>query len=62
MTGQISQPYTAVWVNIERDAHCLVCGDALRNELSGEAKEEVSLSDLMEATGVTLEEDAGESG
>jgi molybdopterin/thiamine biosynthesis adenylyltransferase len=61
MTGQISQPYTAVWVNIERDPHCLVCGDALRNELSGEVKADVSLSDLMEATGVTLEEDAGES-
>lgn len=60
MTGQISQPYTAVWVNIERDPHCLVCGDALHNELSGEAKEEVSLSDLMEATGLALEEDAGD--
>ncbi len=60
LTGQMSQPYTAVWVNIERDPHCLVCGDDLQNELSGEAKEEVSLSDLMESTGLALEEDAGE--
>jgi molybdopterin/thiamine biosynthesis adenylyltransferase len=60
MTGQISQPYTAVWVNIARDPHCLVCGDAMRNELSGEAKEEVSLSDLVEAAGITLDENAGE--
>ncbi len=60
LTGQISQPYTAVWVNIERDPHCLVCGDALQNELAGEAKEEVSLTDLMETTGMRLEEDSGE--
>lgn len=60
LTGQISQPYTAVWVNMERDPHCLVCGDALRNELSGEAKQDLSLDDLMESTGVALEEDAGE--
>lgn len=60
MTGEISQPYTAVWVNIERDPDCLVCGDALRNELSGEAHEELSLTDLMDETGIALEEDAGE--
>lgn len=60
MNGQISQPYSAEWVNIERDPHCLVCGDALRNELSSEAQPEVSLSDLMSATGLSLQEDAEE--
>lgn len=60
MSGQISQPYTAEWVNIERDPQCLVCGDALRNELSSEAQPEVSLSDLMNETGMTLQEDAEE--
>jgi molybdopterin/thiamine biosynthesis adenylyltransferase len=57
MTGEVSQPYTAVWVNIERDPHCLVCGDALRSELTDEAAGDLSLADLMDATGLALEED-----
>jgi molybdopterin/thiamine biosynthesis adenylyltransferase len=57
MTGEVSQPYTAVWVNIERDPNCLVCGDALRSELTDEAAGDLSLADLMDATGLALEED-----
>src|SRR4051812_20923101 len=34
LSGHISQPYSAEWVTIERDPNCLVCGDALRNDLS----------------------------
>ncbi|MBL8118795.1 MAG: ThiF family adenylyltransferase [Anaerolineae bacterium] len=60
LAGQISQPYTAVWVDIERDPNCLVCGDALRNELSAETQPELSLDDLMHSTGITLEENAEE--
>jgi molybdopterin/thiamine biosynthesis adenylyltransferase len=60
MTGQISQPYTAVWVNIQRDPHCLVCGDALRNNLASDSAEEVSLDSLMKTTGIALEDDAEE--
>lgn len=60
LNGQISQPYSAEWVNIQRDPACLVCGDALRNELSSEASSGVSLDDLMTATGLTLEGDAEE--
>jgi molybdopterin/thiamine biosynthesis adenylyltransferase len=60
LNGQVNQPYTAEWVNIERDPHCLVCGEALHNELSGEAKADVSLSDLMQAAGLALEEDVEE--
>jgi len=60
LSGQISQPYSAEWVNIERDPNCLVCGDALRNDLSGEAHESISLDALMSATGITLEGNAEE--
>ena len=60
LSGQISQPYSAEWVNIERDPNCLVCGDAIRNDLSGEAHEEISLDALMNATGITLEGNAEE--
>lgn len=60
-TGQVSQPYTAAWVNIQRDPHCLVCGDQLRHQLSGEAVEVgVSLDELMTSAGIQLEEDAGD--
>ncbi|MEZ4668006.1 MAG: ThiF family adenylyltransferase [Anaerolineae bacterium] len=57
LAGQISQPYTAEWVNIDRDPHCLVCGDALRNDLSSEQQPELSLSDLMNEAGLSLLED-----
>ncbi len=60
LSGQISQPYSAEWVNIERDPNCLVCGEALRNDLSGEAHESLSLDALMDATGITLEGNAEE--
>jgi molybdopterin/thiamine biosynthesis adenylyltransferase len=57
LSGVISQPYTAEWVNIARDQNCLVCGDALRNQLESQAAENLSLADLMESTGLALEED-----
>lgn len=60
MTGQVSQPYTAVWVSIPRDPRCLVCGDALRNNLASDGAEEISLDALMKTTGIALEEDAEE--
>jgi molybdopterin/thiamine biosynthesis adenylyltransferase len=58
MTGEVSQPYTAVWVQIERDPHCLVCGEAVRSELADESAGDLSLADLMDATGLALEEDS----
>ncbi len=62
LTGQMSPPYTAVWVEIERDPNCLVCGDKLRHELSGEsAQVGVTLDELMSATGIELDEAAGDS-
>jgi molybdopterin/thiamine biosynthesis adenylyltransferase len=63
LTGQISPPYTAVWVNIERDPDCFVCGDKLRHQLAGESAEVgVTLDELMSSTGIELEEEeAGDS-
>lgn len=60
LDGQISEPYTAIWVDIQRDPNCLVCGDQLRNQLSADAASDVSLTDLMENAGLSLEEDGEE--
>jgi molybdopterin/thiamine biosynthesis adenylyltransferase len=40
--GQITPPHSALWVNIARDPHCLVCGDGARA-----ASDSISLDDLM---------------
>lgn len=59
LNGQISQPYTAEWVQIERDPACLVCGDALRQARVREAEQPaVSLTDLAHTAGIALEEES----
>jgi molybdopterin/thiamine biosynthesis adenylyltransferase len=61
VSGQISPPYAAVWVNIERDPDCLVCGGAYRQRLEGEQTEgATSLQDLMDSSGIALEEETKE--
>ena len=55
ITGQITPPHGAVWVTIDRDPQCLVCGNPLQNRdmLVGEPKgEPMSLEDLMDTTGI----------
>jgi molybdopterin/thiamine biosynthesis adenylyltransferase len=61
--GQTSLPYTAVWVNIERNPHCLVCGEPLRQAaaLADESNDTaLSLHDLMNDSGIVLEEGLGD--
>ncbi len=51
IAGEISPPYSAVWATVERDPHCLVCGDAHE-----ETQAAASLDQLMQQTGIVLEE------
>lgn len=61
VTGEITPPFSAVWVNIPRDPDCLVCGGAQRHELASETADEgVSLAELMDSSGLTLEDESGE--
>lgn len=54
--GETTLPYSAVWATIERNPHCLVCGDGLHMSLADhDTQPEVSLEDLM-ATGMIREE------
>lgn len=56
--GETSLPYTAVWATVERNPHCLVCGDGLQQKMAdGEAPSEVSLDELI-ATGIVIEDSA----
>jgi hypothetical protein len=48
MEGLIIPPYSAQWVNIPRNPHCMVCGDSHR------AAQELSLDDLID--GIAAEE------
>lgn len=60
INGQTSQPQTAVWVTIDRDPECLVCGDRLRHRaaLTNEQEDDsLSLDDLMDSAGLVLQED-----
>ena len=53
IAGEISPPYSAVWATVERDPHCLVCGNPALQETS-------SLDDLAAMTGIVLEENEEE--
>jgi molybdopterin/thiamine biosynthesis adenylyltransferase len=57
MEGQFTPPFSAVWVDIVRDEHCLVCGDAMRAYRLHDQETAVSLDALMETSGLTLEEE-----
>jgi hypothetical protein len=63
VSGEISPPYAAVWVNIVRDPECLVCGESLRSRdrLAGEQGDaSLSLQDLADNSGIALEEETEE--
>lgn len=55
--GQESEPHSAMWIDIERDPDCLVCGDRLKlgvRLLAQEASDNISLEDLA-ASGLTTD-------
>jgi molybdopterin/thiamine biosynthesis adenylyltransferase len=52
--GQMSQPHTGLWVSIERDPNCLVCGERMR--LTDASKNTLSLDDLMSEGDAIFEE------
>jgi molybdopterin/thiamine biosynthesis adenylyltransferase len=52
LQGHTTPPHSAVWVEIARDPHCLVCGDAAQ-----QATATLSLDDLAGETGVQIDHD-----
>jgi molybdopterin/thiamine biosynthesis adenylyltransferase len=56
ITGQITPPHSALWVTIERDPDCLVCGSQLRHEQALQDAP-LSLTDLVDATGIVMQDE-----
>ncbi len=53
--GTVTPPYGALWVDIQRNPACLVCGDALNA-----ASAEMSLDDLAGSVGIDIQAEPGE--
>jgi hypothetical protein len=58
LDGEMTPPHTALWVNVQRDPYCLVCGDEVNAEQADDASE-LSLSDLAGAAGISIQNDEG---
>lgn len=64
--GQVNDPHSSMWVDIQRDPDCLVCGGRLKQSLSklveqdtgGISLDDLAASDLM--TDIVFEEDEAE--
>lgn len=59
LDGEISAPHTGLWVDVERDPHCLVCGDKVR--LAMESRQAMSLDALAGLTGDLVEEETDQN-
>jgi molybdopterin/thiamine biosynthesis adenylyltransferase len=55
--GQMSLPYTAVWATVDRNPACLICGDHFRQQEAEAAESSVSLDDLMQSTGMMVDDE-----
>lgn len=55
--GQLTPPHSAVWVEIERDPDCLVCGDKVRSRSTREfaAPNILSLDELAGESGIEFQ-------
>lgn len=56
INGQMTPPHSAVWVTIERDPDCLVCGSQLRHQRALQDAP-LSLTDLVDATGIVMQDE-----
>ena len=60
VTGQVTPPHSAVWVQIERDPNCLICGDKIRAHETGE-HEAVDLGTMAGELGIEVREELEDS-
>jgi len=60
--GEVTPPYSAVWVNVQRDPECLVCGDAVQAARLRDKDEVVSLDQLPIDVEIEFDEDEAQQG
>jgi molybdopterin/thiamine biosynthesis adenylyltransferase len=56
LDGEMTPPHTSLWVNVQRDPFCLVCGDEVNADQAEDASE-LSLNDLAGSLGMSIQED-----
>ncbi|MDZ4671651.1 MAG: ThiF family adenylyltransferase [Phototrophicales bacterium] len=58
IAGEFTPPHSALWVQIDRDPHCLVCGDQMQTNMTdSQTFHAVSLQDLADETGISVDAD-----
>jgi molybdopterin/thiamine biosynthesis adenylyltransferase len=65
--GEVSPPHSSLWVNIQRDPHCLVCGDEVTKARNADQlltdteqpASDFSLDDLAENSGISIDSQKG---
>lgn len=55
IAGQVTPPHSAVWVQVERNVRCLICGDEMQARSTGE-HEAVTLDALAGETGIEVDQ------
>jgi hypothetical protein len=58
LTGQVTPPYGALWITVERDPDCMVCGWRGQSQVTQDTA--VSLDDLIAAGFAVDDEKKGE--
>jgi molybdopterin/thiamine biosynthesis adenylyltransferase len=56
LDGAVNEPHTSLWITVERDPDCLVCGAAAKLVDRGEVKD-MSLDDLAGTSGIAVEDE-----
>ena len=57
LDGEFNDPHTGIWVEIERDPQCLVCGEAMKTDAAESAISLSSLSDMLDESVIEGEND-----
>ena len=57
LDGEFNDPHTGIWVAIERDPQCLVCGEAMKTDAAESAISLSSLSDMLDESVIEGEND-----
>lgn len=59
IAGEQTPPHSALWVQVDRDPYCLVCGDQMQaNTTDSQTIRAVSLQDLADETGISVENES----